>query len=487
MMQSLEQPYKGSNAQPLSVSEVSQQVKRVVEDAFGYVRVRGEISQFKIVGSGHGYFTLKDAGAVLNAVSWKGTLPRLGCKPEDGLEVIATGKLTIFPGKSQYQLVVERMEAAGVGALMAMLEKRKAALLAEGLFDSARKKPLPFLPRIIGVVTSPTGAVIRDILHRIEDRMPCRVLVIAVLVQGAGAAEQIAGAIAAFNALHADSGLRPDTIIVARGGGSLEDLWAFNEEIVVRAAAASAIPLISAVGHETDTTLIDFASDKRAPTPTAAAEMAVPVRAELLANLEMLGARMRVAMQKSLQHSREKVQAFARVLPRPEQLLAIATQRLDDWAERHNRSLVRMLERKTEQYRSGAAALSPQILQPLLQRGSHQLLLAAERLELRMTTQLRTRAEQVALLARMLQSLDVKAVMQRGFALIRAHDSGALIASAHAATQAMMQIEWHDGTLLVMPQESDVAKEQTGKEIKPKAARNSKAKPQPKPPQGNLF
>lgn len=473
----------GSNLHTFSVSEVSQQVKRVVEDAFGYVRVRGEISQFKIVGSGHGYFTLKDAGAVLNAVSWKGTIAKLGCKPEDGLEVIATGKLTIFPGKSQYQLVVERLEPAGVGALMALLEKRKAQLAAEGLFDAVRKKTIPFLPSVIGVVTSPTGAVIRDILHRIGDRMPCRVLVIPVLVQGAGAAEQIARAIGDFNSLSEASGLRPDTIIVARGGGSLEDLWAFNEEIVVRAAAASQIPLISAVGHETDTTLIDFASDKRAPTPTAAAEMAVPVRAELLSNLDMLRTRMHAAMQRNLQHKSEKVQAIARALPRPEQILAIATQRLDDWAERHSASLVRLIERKTQLFSTMDARLAPYLLQPMLQQKTHLLSLASERLRQRIDEQIRSRAEKISILARMLVSLDVRAVMQRGFVLVRNAETGALIPRAAHAQHGAMQLEWVDDTLDVMPCDAAVAITEKSVQKKPP----SRAATPTKTSQGDLF
>src|SRR6185295_17747103 len=271
------------NRPALSVSELSQALKRMVESEFDHVRVRGEISGFKRHTSGHLYFALKDESAVIDAVCWKQMAPRLGLKPEDGMEVIATGRLTTYPGRSKYQIVVERMELAGAGALLKLLEERKAKLAAEGLFDAARKRPLPYLPAVIGVVTSPTGAVIRDILHRLDERFPRRVLVWPVAVQGEGAAEQVAAAIKGFN-LMAEGGAvpRPDLIIVARGGGSLEDLWAFNEEIVVRAAAGSRIPLISAVGHETDTTLIDFASDKRAPTPTAAAEMAVPVLRDCL-------------------------------------------------------------------------------------------------------------------------------------------------------------------------------------------------------------
>ena len=277
----------GDNAAPLSISEISAALKRVVEDRFGFVRVRGELSGVKRAASGHLYLALKDENARLDGVMWKGNAARLGFRPEDGVEVIATGKLTTYPGRSNYQLVIERMEVAGEGALLALLARLKARLEAEGLFDPRRKRALPFLPQVIGVVTSPTGAVIRDILHRLADRFPSHVLLWPVLVQGQGAAEQVAAAIRGFSALDGTGPVpRPDVLIVGRGGGSIEDLWAFNEEVVVRAIADCTIPVISAVGHETDTTLADFAADRRAPTPTAAAEMAVPVRAELAAARE---------------------------------------------------------------------------------------------------------------------------------------------------------------------------------------------------------
>ncbi|WP_439116576.1 exodeoxyribonuclease VII large subunit, partial [Paracoccus liaowanqingii] len=280
----------GSNAHEFTVSELSGALKRSIEDQFGRVRVRAEVGRVSRPGSGHLYFDLKDDRAVLAAVTWKGQAARLVQRPEEGMEVIATGRLTTFPGQSKYQMIVDQIEPAGAGALMAMLDRRRKALAAEGLFDEDRKRPLPFLPRVIGVVTSPSGAVIRDILHRLRDRFPTRVLIWPVAVQGEGCAPQVSAAIRGFNALPPDGPVpRPDLIIVARGGGSLEDLWGFNEEAVVRAAADSAIPLISAVGHETDTTLIDFAADRRAPTPTAAAEMAVPVRADLAARLAEAG------------------------------------------------------------------------------------------------------------------------------------------------------------------------------------------------------
>ncbi|MBT8426563.1 MAG: exodeoxyribonuclease VII large subunit, partial [Erythrobacter sp.] len=281
----------GDNAEPLSVSEISNILKRTVEDRFGFVRLRGELSGVKRAASGHLYASLKDEKAVIDAVMWRGNAQRLPFQPEDGLEVVASGKLTTYPGRSKYQIVVERMELAGEGALLALLEKTKARLQAEGLFDDARKRRLPFLPKTIGVVTSPTGAVIRDILHRLADRFPSRVIVWPVLVQGQGAAEQVAGAVRGFSGLPDGHPDRPDLVIVARGGGSIEDLWSFNEEVVVRAVAECSIPTISAVGHETDTTLVDFAADMRAPTPTAAAEIAVPVRAELAATLDDFAAR----------------------------------------------------------------------------------------------------------------------------------------------------------------------------------------------------
>src|ERR1043166_8414177 len=281
------------NAPEFTVSELSSALRRTVEDAYGHVRVRGEISGFRGPhSSGHCYFALKDENAKIEAVIWKFAHARMRFKPQEGLEVIATGKLTTYPNSSKYQIVIESLEPAGIGALMALMEERKKKLAAEGLFDEARKQLLPWLPEVIGVVTSPTGAVIRDILHRLADRFPRRVLVWPVKVQGEGSAEQIAAAIRGFNALPEGGRIpRPDLLIVARGGGSLEDLWSFNEEIVVRAAADSMIPLISAVGHETDFTLIDFASDRRAPTPTAAAEMAVPVRVDLLSQIDSLARR----------------------------------------------------------------------------------------------------------------------------------------------------------------------------------------------------
>src|SRR5262245_34428410 len=323
-----------ANVIEYTVSELAAAVKRMVEDGFSYVRVRGEISGFRGPhASGHCYFALKDERARLEACIWKMTLPRLRFKPQEGLEVVATGRLTTFPGSSKYQIIIESLEPAGIGALMALVEERRRKLAAEGLFDETRKKPLPYLPRVIGVVTSPTGAVIRDILHRLRERFPTRVIVWPVRVQGEAAAAEVTAAIRGFNALPAGGPLpRPDLLIVARGGGSLEDLWGFNEEIVVRAAAQSAIPLISAIGHETDFTLIDFAADRRAPTPTAAAEIAVPVRSELKAALEDIGARHFGATLRLIESGRRDLRAAARALPRPEDLVAIPRRMFDELA-----------------------------------------------------------------------------------------------------------------------------------------------------------
>ena len=329
-------PDPASNLPELSVTELSGALKRTLEDRFGHVRVRGEVTGYRGPhSSGHVYFGLKDQGARIDAVIWKGVFGKLRVKPQEGLEVIATGRITTFPGKSSYQLVVDSIEPAGVGALMALLEERRRKLAAEGLFDEARKQLLPYLPQVIGVVTSPTGAVIRDIIHRLAERFPRRVLVWPVRVQGETSAAEVAAAIGGFNALAQDGSVpRPDVIIVARGGGSLEDLWGFNEEIVVRAAAESLIPLISAIGHETDWTLIDHAADLRAPTPTAAAEKAVPVRLDLVAALADLARRQTGAIQRAAERRRSDLRALARAMPDADHFLAAMRQRLDRAAER---------------------------------------------------------------------------------------------------------------------------------------------------------
>src|SRR5215470_1316308 len=334
-MESAAPEQTASNIPEFTVSELSFVLRREIETAFPRVRVRGEVSQPSFPRSGHCYFRLKDENAVLDAVCWKSTLPRLGLKVEEGMEVVVTGRLTTYPGSSRYQIVIDRIELAGEGALLKLLEDRRKKLQAEGLFEAARKRALPFLPDVVGVVTSPSGAVIRDILHRLADRFPRHVLLWPVAVQGERAAGEVAAAIRGFNRLTPDGPVpRPDVLIVARGGGSLEDLWAFNEEVVVRAAAASTIPLISAVGHETDTTLIDFAADRRAPTPTAAAEMAVPVRADLVAQTLDFGKRSIACLNRLTEEARLRLDGLARGLPRPAQLIAERIQTLDGCVER---------------------------------------------------------------------------------------------------------------------------------------------------------
>ena len=353
-----------------TVSELSAALKKTVEDAFGYVRVRGEISGYRGPhSSGHCYFALKDENAKIEAVIWRSAFGRMRLKPEEGLEVFVTGRLTTYPGQSKYRIVIETLEPAGLGALMALVEERKKRLAAEGLFDAARKQLLPFLPELIGVVTSPTGAVIRDILHRLADRFPRHVIVWPVRVQGEGSAEEVAAAIHGFNALLPHGPVRrPDLLIVARGGGSLEDLWSFNEEIVVRAASASMIPLIAAVGHETDVTLIGFAADMRAPTPTAAAELAVPVRVELIARVGGLTRRSLACWQRSQEARRAELRAAVRALPTAEDLLALPRQRLDQARTRLPRALIANAQLHHTRFSRVAGRLGPQIVRARMVR-----------------------------------------------------------------------------------------------------------------------
>jgi exodeoxyribonuclease VII large subunit len=432
-----------------SVGEISQALKRLVEDNFGQVRVRGEISGWKVAASGHAYLKLKDENAVLDAVCWKGVIGKMPFKPEDGMEVVCSGKITTYPGRSNYQIVIDFMEPAGLGALMALLEKRKKALAAEGLFDEKRKKPLPFMPAVIGIVTSPTGAVIRDILHRLSDRFPCHVLVWPVLVQGEGAAEQIAKAINGFNNMGEGALPRPDLIIVARGGGSLEDLWAFNEEVVVRAAAASAIPLISAVGHETDTTLIDYASDRRAPTPTAAAEMAVPVREELMLTLLDLDRRLTVALTRGLQARGDLLQNLAHGLPHPQRSLDLAAQKLDDWSERLTASLPALLAQKSQQLAVAQAKLQPRnVMQGILRHGQDVIQLS-ERAERMMKRMIDDRTQKLAAMSQLLQSLDYRRVLARGYAMVKNEKDALVSQAAKIAPDETLSLVFHDGTRAV--------------------------------------
>jgi exodeoxyribonuclease VII large subunit len=367
-------PARPGNSPEYTVSELSGAVKRVIEGEFGLIRVRGEVGRVSRPASGHLYFDLKDDRNVIAAIAWKGQVARMQVRPEEGMEVVATGRMTTFPGQSKYQMIVEDVAPAGVGALMALLEKRRAALAAEGLFDPARKKPIPYLPKVIGVVTSPSGAVIRDILHRLRDRFPRHVLIWPVAVQGQSCAAEVAAAIRGFNAIAAGGPIpRPDLIIVARGGGSLEDLMGFNDEAVVRAAAASKIPLISAVGHETDTTLIDHAADLRAPTPTAAAEMAVPVRADLIATLADLAARQSRASRLGLDRRDQRLRDLSRALPRLEALMSAPAQRFDAAVQRLGGALGLATARKRSTFQSLAAPLRPALLAGLIQRHADRL------------------------------------------------------------------------------------------------------------------
>ena len=421
-----------SNARPSSVSELAFALKKTIEAAYGFVRLRGELSKVTFHGNGHVYLDLKDERASISGVIWKGQVGALAIRPETGLEVIVTGRVTTYPGRSQYQIVIETMEAAGIGALLAQLERLKARLAAEGLFEAARKRPLPAMPGVIGVITSPTGAVIRDILHRIRERWPCRVIVWPVVVQGDQAAAQVRAAIEGFGALAPGGAIgRPDLIIVARGGGSVEDLWPFNDEDLARAAAASPIPLISAVGHETDTTLIDFVADRRAPTPTAAAEMATPVLAELAASLADHGRRMIQCGARMIDHRRARLAAAGGGLPRPGDLLAIATQRLDLAAGR----LGAALRANVAAHRHDLAALAAPLKPVLLQRP---ILVKAERLgalTARLAPAARRRiersAEALAGLEKLRLSFNPDRPLTRGFARVHRRD-GSLVRAAGA-------------------------------------------------------
>lgn len=371
-----------TNAHEFTVSEVANAVKRSIEDQFGHVRVRGEISGYRGQhSSGHAYFTLKDEGAAIDAVVWKGQFAKLAFKPEEGLEVIATGRMTTYPRSSKYQIVIEQIEPAGAGALMALLEERRKKLLAEGLFAPERKKELPYLPSIIGVVTSPTGAVIRDILHRLEDRFPTHVIVWPVRVQGDTCAAEVTSAIDGFNSFSPDGPIpRPELLIVARGGGSIEDLWGFNEESVVRAVARSTIPVISAVGHETDTTLIDYVADRRAPTPTGAAEMAVPVRGELIAYVDDLGSRQRMASRRSLANLKDRLRAASAGLPRATDLTATQRQRLDLASARLESALRDSYNKKARAFAEKGAVFGPAVLRRHIERERQKLSAKAQRL-----------------------------------------------------------------------------------------------------------
>ena len=407
-----------------TVSEISFEIKKFVETTFSRVKIRGEIFGAKRADSGHWYLSLKDPNAVLSAVIWKGTASRLGFKPEDGLEVVATGKITTFAGKSSYQLVIEQMEIAGTGALLKLLEERKQKFAAEGLFDPAHKKPIPFLPEVIGVVTSASGAVIRDIIHRVRDRFPSRIIVWPTPVQGEGAAEKIAAAVRGFNALSRGGTVpRPDVLIVARGGGSLEDLWPFNEEIVIRAVYDSEIPLISAVGHETDTMLIDYVSDLRAPTPTGAAEFAVPVKAEILATLQTAQSRLTNGINRYFEERRSRLEGLSRGIPNLEQILAESRQKLDDRIERLHLAFKNMLAGKQNQI--AQTSLRPYHILNIFEK----------------------KQENLKNLAFRLDSVSIDSVLSRGFAWVRNNRRQTVYSVAQAQKSPSLEIRFIDGSI----------------------------------------
>ncbi|WP_040485575.1 exodeoxyribonuclease VII large subunit [Lutibaculum baratangense] len=470
-----------TNLPEITVGELSLSIKRTMEDAFPYVRVRGEIFNYKGPhASGHAYFCLKDSQARIDAIVWRTAMPRLKFKPEEGLEVVATGKISTYPGRSSYQLIIEQLEPAGAGALMALLEERKKTLAAEGLFAEERKRPIPYLPRVIGVVTSPTGAVIRDILHRLTDRLPTHVLVWPSRVQGEGAAEQVAAAIRGFNALAPDGALpRPDVLIVARGGGSLEDLWCFNEEIVVRAAAESGIPLISAVGHETDWTLIDLASDVRAPTPTAAAEMAVPVRAELAAIMEDRSRRLWGSLSRLVQERRNQLRAAERGLPRLSDLLAMPRQRLDTlWV-----SLPMALRNNTRQHRNRLdvtrSRLSRRHLDERIVRARERVEWLGERKERAEAVALQRRREVLDRLAGLLSALSHEKTLERGFALVYRQEGSLIHRAGEGRPGEEVRLKFADG---------EIGAKLDGEEPPPRPARGSKPKsPRVPAKQTDLF
>ncbi len=481
-----------TNAKIYAISEIAGAVKRTLEDRFGHVRVQGEVSRVTHHRNGHIYFTVKDANAALDCVIWRGVAGRLQVRPEEGSELVLTGKVSSYPASSRYQMIVERVELAGLGALLAKLEALKAKLGAEGLFAPERKRPLPAFPRHVGVITSPTGAVIRDILHRIRDRFPTHVMVWPVNVQGAGAAQGVAQAIQGFNALPAHGPIpRPDVLIVARGGGSVEDLWPFNDEALVRVAAASGIPLISAVGHETDTTLIDYAADVRAPTPTAAAEVATPIRADLEAMLADAQARLRRAQHQTFESARHRLSLAKRGLPSLDQLMGTVRQRLDTVSLRldsalqtrthqarhrlsetagrlhphllrtrlstHRQSLDSLAHRQgrglaqaVQNQRQHLGQLSRALANPATWRGGarlrHQHLeTMARRLARALPPLVQTPKDQLARWGRMLEVLSYKNTLARGYAVVRDQNGAVVRVGRGLTTGQTVQIGFADG------------------------------------------
>ncbi len=439
-------PAPASNVAEYSVSEISTAIKRAMEDNFGFVRVRGELGRISRPSSGHLYVDLKDERAVLAGVIWRGTAGKLKFKPEEGLEVIATGRITTYPGSSKYQMVIEALEPAGAGALMALLEERKRKLAAEGLFAEERKRPLPFLPRVIGIVTSPSGAVIRDMLHGFDERFPSHIIVWPVRVQGETSAGEVAAAVRGFNALAAgDPVPRPDLLIVARGGGSIEDLWGFNEEAVVRAVAASDIPVISAVGHETDWTLIDLVADARAPTPTKAAEWAVPRRSDLLARVGEMRDRQRLAIQRTLEGHRRELRGLARGLPRLSDLLSLPRQRFDAAAERLSRARLAYVAQRRGELQVWSARLRPNLLTQRIAQARERLVVATGRLRRATAAAVKRERQRLDAQAQLLRALSHKGVLARGFALVRDGEGHAVRTAEAARALTRVDIEFADG------------------------------------------
>ena len=433
------------NLREFSVSELSNHLKRAVEQGFSWVRVRGEISRVSKHSSGHCYFDLKDDRAVLASIIWKGTFPRIKVKPEQGLEVVCSGRITTFPAQSKYQIIVEEMELAGLGALMAMLEARKKKLTEEGLFNATRKKYIPFLPDVIGVISSPTGAVIRDIMHRLTDRCPRRVLLWPVNVQGDRAASDVAAAIRGFNAFPRNGLPRPDVLIVARGGGSFEDLLPFSEEIVVRAAAESGIPLISAVGHETDTTLIDYAADKRAPTPSAAAEMAVPVLRDCAEHVVGLHQRQLRAISRAMDQRQRQLAGLARSLPRLDSLFALPRQRFDACSGRLRQALFVNLQRHRGRFSRASAMLRPRVITAEIERGQECVTDYMARMQRAFDHRIHRAGASLDSCSRMLESLSYRSVLSRGFVVVRGKDGGLRRRAAAVEEGERLTLTFADG------------------------------------------
>lgn len=439
----MEQVNKPSTVPEYTVSQISQKLKLVVESEFSYVRIRGEVSGYKLAPSGHAYFSLKDNNSVLAAVCWRGVVNGLTVKPEEGMELICVGTITIYPGQSKYQLVVEKVEHAGIGALMAMLEKRKALFAREGLFALEHKKQIPFLPQIIGVITSPTGAVIKDILHRIQDRFPTHVLLWPVLVQGEKAAQQVSEAIIGFNNLE----VKPDVIIVARGGGSVEDLWPFNEEIVVRAAFNSKIPLISAIGHETDFTLLDFVADLRAPTPTAAAEKAVPVLTNIAATIRNIQNRSEYALAKYFEYRQTKLLMLKKSLPNYQTILLNFVQRLDDFSMRFINSNIRFFELRYNQLNNfGLRLKHPKDVIKLTEAKLSQI---SNRLDRASDAFYKNNQQKFKLVSSLLDSYSYKKTLSRGFTILVNKQNNALTSAHQVKEGDKLTAEFHDGKLSV--------------------------------------